>query len=310
MTTNQALGGLLAVQLALAAFTWWPRPDGPEPQKVFPYAPDTITRVSIESTSTRSRKQDLILEKKGETWGLASGHDFPVIETKVHELLEAMTSLTYRTPVATSPLRHEQLNVDDETPTRRIKVTAGGQESTVLLGAASGKRMNVRFEGHDEVYQVDGMGAWSFADNNGSWVERERLNLDRATLKSVRLKRLDADFELVQADDGVWSLADLADGEQMDRKRVDDLLDALVALTMSKPADPALVKSEPEITVSWRTKDGGEGRYDVVGSDEDALLIELPPSPPFEMASVLPREQMEQTQREDLLVEVAGEGSE
>ncbi len=309
MTINKILGGALAAQIVLATITWWPRPDGPTPQKLVPFEADAITEVRIESTSTRSRGGDLVLAKKDDGWVIASEHDFPVVEGKVEELLQTLTSLTYRTPIATSKVRHEQLYVDDETPTRRVTLKAGEKEHTILLGAASGKRSHVRFPGQDEVYQVEGMGVWKVADGAASYFEREQIAVEENTLKSVRLQRKDVDFELLN-DGGSWTLADLQEGEAMDAGRVRELLGALLRISMSRPADPALAEQEALITVSWVDQDGQEGGYRVVEATENHLVIAVGDRPPFEMASVLTRQQLEETRREDLVkpAETAEEG--
>lgn len=306
MNTNSVLGGLLAVQVLLAAVTWWPTADGPAPTPIVPYASDAITNIRIESTSTRSRGKDLELRKTDDGWVLASAYDFPVVQDKVTEMLESLSSLRYRNPMSVTAVRHDQLNVGDEKPTRRLTLTAGDQSTTVLIGAATGKRMNVRYPDQDEVYQVEGMGAWALADGNAVYTERERVVIDKAQLTSVSLKRADTEFELTR-DGDAWTLLGLEEGLTVDQGRVNEFLSQTATLAMANPADPLLAATTPLATYSWTLQDGSTGSYRVVGRDEDALVLEAEGSPPFIVASALTNEQLEDTLREDFIAPPAEE---
>jgi hypothetical protein len=311
MNTHRALGGLVALQLALAAFTWWPTPDGPPRTKIVPYALEDVTGLRIESTSTRSRGEDVVIEKRDGQWRLTEGFDFPAEEEKVLEVLEQLLPLTYRNPIATSAVRHEQLGVDDETPTRRVTITAGDQETTLLIGAASGKRMNVRYPGQDEVYQVDGMGAWAINDANGLYLEVQRVLLDRDELATVTLTRPDTDFTVTRDSTGAWTLVGMEEGQIADAARIEKFLAHTVGVKMHEPANPTLVQSEPLATFAWTLQDGTSGRYAVVGEGkEDMLVIEHDDTPPFLEASALLRQQLLETRREDLLGSEDDEASE
>lgn len=300
MTVNRILSAVLGVQALLAVVTWWPEPEGPPPTPVVPFPVESIQEVTIESLSTRARGEDLVLARKGDGWVLKSAWDFPVIDDKVDEQLEALAATSYRTPIATNPIRHGQLNVPDDRPTRRITMKTADAEHVVLLGAASGKRMNVRIAGEDQVYEVEGMGAWAMADSNIAYLERSRLLRQPEQLRSVRIQRADEDFELVQGDEG-WALADLGEDEVMDTGRMGELLDQLFSISIANPVDPALASDEPDVTVTWTEIDGTTGRYTVMGRDGDSLIVHIPPDPPFKMASVLTSAELLDTSRDDLV---------
>ena len=231
---------------------------------------------------------------------LHSAHDFPTVDGTVDDMLERFAGLSYRRPLATKAIRHQQLNVPDDRPTRRITLKAGDREHVLLLGAASGRRMNVRVAGDDTVYGVEGMGAWHMADDNLHYLDRNPFRLDRSQLQSVRLQRDDTDFELVNRGDG-WALADLQPDEVQDDATVDLLLGEITSLALANPADPANVRDEPLVTVSWTTTRGDTGRYEVVGTELDSLVVKVPDVPPFKMATLLTQRALMESTRADFL---------
>lgn len=302
MSIQRSLAVLLVLQLLLAAYMWRPTTSGPAAQQVLPWDVERIRSVRIESTSTRARRRDIELRRTPDGWVLASGFDFPVVGQRVDDLLRQLASLHYRAPISENPERHEQLNVDDGTPTRRLTFDVEGEEHVLLIGAASGKRMNLRLPGTDAVYQIEGLGAWALADSEASWFASERLKLPEEALKEISLTTPTTAFTLERDDDG-WTVVGLAPGRQPDRNRIQTFVNYTRSVLMTAPVDPSFASAEPRFTYAWTLQDGTTGQYYGLGTTpEDDLIVQLPGLPPFEAASALAREQLEGTRLEDLLV--------
>ena len=122
---NQALGIALAVQVGLAAVVWWPRGEATvEATAVMTMDAAAVTRVEITGKPMPDQAaKPVVLTRRGPAdWVISSAFDYPASSDKVDDLLETLTGLVVRNPIATNATRHAQLKVGDTEYGRRVTV--------------------------------------------------------------------------------------------------------------------------------------------------------------------------------------------
>lgn len=208
---NQILALLLAAQVSIAAVAWWPRGDAlVEARNLVGVPVEQIERIAITSRNdgVTAPPPPVVLVKGTEGWTIESADGFPAAQTLVDPLLEHLGKLTSREVIASRSTSFEGLDVADDTFTRKVEVTgAGGSPQTLLVGTASGKEVNVRVAGENDVYRVRGLTAFSIADNANRYFERQLLKLDTASVSGIELHRPgQPPFVLEKGTDGTWTV--------------------------------------------------------------------------------------------------------
>ncbi|MFW6368963.1 MAG: hypothetical protein ACOC0J_00070 [Myxococcota bacterium] len=115
---NQALVGALVIQVAILLAVVL-RPETPGIAPLSPLLGDfdaaALEKIAVFDAADGEETEPVIeLERDGEEWSLASHHDYPVDEAKVRELTGKLGALQTRGPMTTSPVRHSQLSVADD----------------------------------------------------------------------------------------------------------------------------------------------------------------------------------------------------
>jgi len=262
---HKMLIGLLVVQLALAIVTL-SRDDDAAPAKEQPilagFDAAQVTRLQVFDGAS-DKPLDLVKQDTG--WVLASSFQYPVIETKVTDVLSQLASMRAATPMATQASRHKQLRVADEDFARKLVVTAGGEDLTLYLGAPAGARRTAVRVGDDaRVFAVSGPSTYAIATTASAWVEPSYVKLPRDELAKVVIQQGSQTTELSRdADGGTWTVTlggaplTLATGETLDTSAIDRIVDAAATIDLTSPADPARDASTPTATITLERKATG-----------------------------------------------------
>lgn len=293
MTPHRILTGLLVVQCALAAYTWYPRETGVQSQPVVPLEAADIDKIQLASVTTRHRGTDLVLARSDDGWAVLSEHAFPARTEPVQELLDRLLALKRGRPITTDPSLHDKLNVADDNYTRRITLHPDqGEPFVFYAGTASRERMNVRYEGEDEVYEITGLGAWRLSDNPTSYQVVDPFEpLEPDQLASLTLVNEHGELAMLRDDQGTWTLVS---GEPLQSTEVDRIARKITHIDVADVLDPSDDPSaSPDVTVDWTTTDGATGGY-VGARREHRLLIRVRDSelPPFLIAPVDGQEEL------------------
>jgi len=264
-TVNKVLLGLLMAQGAMAAVTWRPGPGGPE-ERVLVAEGAGVTRLEITGRASADEPagDPLVLSLGDEGWVSASHFDYPVRDGALDGLLDLLDGLAVAAPVAEQPVRHASLNVADDTFTRRVVVTADGEEHTLLLGAAQGSAAYVRVAGEGEVYRVRGLRPSSVPDTAGRLFDRQVVDLTVGAVDSVTLSGPEGErFALRREGDGdddvAWVGDHLPEGRRVDPEAVEDLLRSVARLRMEEPVAGARAEEHglhDGVRLAWTTSDG------------------------------------------------------
>ncbi len=209
-SANRILAALLAVQAVLGVVAWWPRGDElREERNLLDVPVDQIERIAItgRNDGEKAPPPPVVLVKSADGWIIESADGYPAAQNLVDPLLENLGKLKAREVIASKSTSFPGLEVADEMFTRRIEVAGtDGEAHGVLVGAASGKEINARVAGDDEVYRVRGLTAFTIAEHANRYFERQLLKLEAASVSAIELRRPgQPPFVLEKGADGAWT---------------------------------------------------------------------------------------------------------
>ena len=255
------LGIALAVQLVLVSITWWPSDPAASRRPVFDLDRDVISRIEIAVRPAGDEPAEpAVLVKDGDIWKVHSAADYPATPAKIEELLDTLLGLEAGPAIATQPSSHEPLKVGEDSYGRRIVVTAAGEPSEWLVGAATSRSVNVRRVGEDEVYRASGASEWSFQDRSASYFETTYVDGDPASFGAVAVRNENGELRFEQTE-GVWRLADLAVEEAADSDAISAFLMAVARVRMTEPVGS-------EVLPEHGLEDGPRIDWTIVSEDQ------------------------------------------
>jgi hypothetical protein len=258
---QQILGGILVLQLALAAFVLWPRPvasGGGEPLLAGVKVGD-ITALTI----TGDTGQTVKLAKQGEAWVAPDAGDYPADAAKVSPVLDKLVAIKTGRLVAQTKTSHAQLQVADDKFARKVEVTTGSGTQTLYLGSsAGGSTIHVRLAGQNNVYLANGLSSWEVAVDLLSWVNPVYFEATAADVTGFTLKNRNGEFAFTKDASGNWTLPGLAAGEAVNANNVVTLVSSATSVRMTKPLgkmeDAAYGMAQPAAVVTLKYKSGDQ----------------------------------------------------
>lgn len=258
MSTHNLLAGALAVQVALAAFTWWPTGAAPtEPRKLFEGGGNAITAFSVVGSSETAKQVDLAFN--GTDWTITSEHGYPADPTKVGEVLEALADLKLRAPIATKKTSHEQFKVGDQGFGKKVTLTANGTPYTFFVGAAQSKSAYLRVDGTDEVYEVAGLSEWALKDAARSYWDGEVVSFQANELSALGITHNGVPLSFSKVD-GAWTAANPPEGLIANGAALDALVGKFSTVRLSEPVGKDELPEhgfDAGVYVSWTTTPEG-----------------------------------------------------
>lgn len=278
MTTLQkVLVGTALAQAALLAFTWMPRGAAHhEPRDLLGASVDDITNVKVYGRNTRDEKapsKPVSLTRTEGGWILDSSDGYPASDTYVKPLLDNLAKLKVQEPIATKAESFATLEVADDVHTRKVEVTTkDGATRTLYFGAGTGQVSHVRLQGEDEAFDVKGFTAWSLAENDNRYFERDLLKVPVDDVRSVTLARPGEPVVTFARDDGgTWTISGFGDGREVDQAATKNFVGNLLQLRMLQPEGR---ETKPEMgfdtgyVVTWTQLENGaevQHRYQLGG---------------------------------------------
>jgi hypothetical protein len=236
MNMQNALGGLLVVQVALAAFTWMPNSDvAVAPHKLVDVTADDITSLTITPKPADGQEEAKVeLRREGAGWVIASANDYPAEADKVDEVTDALANLMVTKPAATSASSHNQLKVGDVDYSKKIEITANGETTQLLLGAAASNTSHLRVVGDDEVYRAK-VSAWTISDAGRSYWDPQVIDVAPEEVTSLTIRNAQGEIQLTQQD-GLWDIPGKPEGTAVDQAAVATLASKALKVRMNEPA--------------------------------------------------------------------------
>ncbi|MFH1466408.1 MAG: DUF4340 domain-containing protein [Pseudomonadota bacterium] len=248
----------LGVQALLCVATWWPRGSGAVPAHAL-VTLDAAAIDRIEIARSGENAEPVALVKEGERWLIASSAGYPAQADKVQELIDSLTALEVRRPLATKAVNHDALKVGEKEFGKKVTLSAGDQQASVVIGAASSHAVHVRLADEDDVYEARGMSEWTIKDRASSYWKPEVVDLDVDTATGIVIALRDGTTVGLSHSENGWIYeGDAPEGELIDPDKVSRLAEAACKIRLREPvgttAEPAFGLDNPAATVTVTTE--------------------------------------------------------
>lgn len=208
-------------------------------QLMFPdLAPKLKDAARVEIT--HQGKQVVIEKRSDGGWGIASMHDYPVLETKLRGVLTGLTELRLAEPRTSDPAQFSRLGVDDPnaaTSSADLLQVVDGAGKPILALILGHRRVRGQANVPDEIYVRRpeenqtwlAEGSLQVDADPASWLDRDIMNIGHDRVASVAVGDQALVFGRV---DGKFALTQPADHPKLEDYKVDDVARALEALTL------------------------------------------------------------------------------
>ncbi|MCA9962059.1 MAG: DUF4340 domain-containing protein [Anaerolineales bacterium] len=236
---QKILSGLLALQVVLVAVVFWPRQAAETAAGLLFPDVEAAQITAVSFADNEGVEVDLV--RQGGGWVLANGGDYPADGTKIEPILDKIVALRGDRLVAQTATSQAQLQVAEDAFVRRVQfTTSAGETYTLYMGSApTAQATHMRRADQDETYLVGGLNVWEASQNASGWIDTAYTNLDLTTITAVSLQNGNGTFNLSQAGDQLWTLADLAEGESVNQTNVSTLLSRISSLRLLQPLGTA-----------------------------------------------------------------------
>ncbi|WP_018416586.1 DUF4340 domain-containing protein [Teredinibacter turnerae] len=230
--------------------------------------------------------QHVALTKRGERWQIASYGDQPADQNKVAELLQKLSGIEVRWPVATSAAAAERFEVAEGSAQKTLTIQTGDSVVDALfIGTSpSYRRVHVRVNGSDDIYQVE-LAQHDIPADPESWMDKTVLQFEGDIL-SVKAGDIAISRD-TNGDETAWKLAgsaaDSTDPALINRwvKRFNSLV--VNALVPAQNVEPIIVQN-PALTVHI-SGEKGDADYAFYAADEKYYIKRFGSSALYEIAS-------------------------
>lgn len=221
-------------------------------------------------TITDDNKRSVLLEKTEQGWILPDYHQLQVDPGLLEQLLDKLTSLQAKWPVATTPGAAERFKVAAQHFKRSLRLTDNtGAVQELYLGDSPGPRkLYARHAEQTAVYSIE-MGLHLVPTSERSWFDKRLLKI-----KGAMQQVTGADFVLVKQAEN-WQLKDRQETETINQPRLDGFINTLAypqvqaVLGDEKLADLKDAKPQAHYEVQTQT---GDVSYDIYRLGEDVIL--------------------------------------
>lgn len=263
---SKILLGVLVVQLAILAVvlsvSGEQRPSRPQPL-LAGFDAAKVTRVQIfpakddqAGVTAQPPTPPIDLVKRGESWVVASSHDYPALSTPITDLLSKLGGLTHAGAIARGAARAKQLGVADEDYQRKVVLTIGGKDVALLVGNPVGSRQTaVRLGSDAAVMAVSNLSPWAIDAQLRTWVTPTYAEVPRDQISQVLVQRDGQSVQLLK-DGGQWKVqvdgapVVPAAGEVVDQAVVDEVLGQVSNVELTAVADPKAAEGKVKATIS------------------------------------------------------------
>ncbi len=288
MTGSQKLlTGLLVVQAILAVSLWWPAKQSQvEPRPFLDITPEQATSVTITGSPGGDSPPDSVhLVRKDDQWVVESSFGYPADKTRVDELLDKLTGIRVKHPIATKTTSHTQLKVGEQEYGKRVVLETTDSVSEVFIGAAASNSVNVRLSGEDQVYRVRGFSEWSISDRPQRYMDTVYLEQDPDSIEVLTIENSAGSFTLDHSQDE-WVLLDGPEGSRLDQDEVQRFVKKVAKVRMREPAGREVLPEyglDKGTTVQWTAtgEDSTVGASYRIGAEDDGKVYIKSEDSPF-----------------------------
>jgi hypothetical protein len=218
-----------------------------------------------KSISLLHQGRTLLLERKGDVWGVADRGDYPVIPTRVHALLSALTELRLLERRTTNPEEFAKLGLEDPSATAgsTLVQVLDAQDHPIAALLVGHQRVRAGGEGTEDVYvrrPVEEQ-AWlaegrlEVDTDPQSWFDRDITNIDHGQVKAVSVTHGENHLAFATEGDKLV-LKEPADHKPLDDQKVQDVGRGLEFLSFTDVQPVAKMPGTAEGDAAFTLADG------------------------------------------------------
>jgi hypothetical protein len=193
----------------------------------------SVETVSITDDNGRSMK----LARGPDGWTLPDHHDYPADAEKVDRVMGSLLGLESVYVVARGDTHHRDLEVADDGFRRKVTVTTGKGERTILVGGTGPSGYaHVRLEPSREVYAAEGITTWKLGTGVYDWAKLQYFAVEQDRVAGVEIRRGGEITRIERASLDAWRV----DGEPAaDKEKLDRVIEDIATIELSNIAGKA-----------------------------------------------------------------------
>lgn len=219
----RVLATLLALQLAVTAFVYWPRQEqvGPATALVTGWSMDGVSGIAIDDGEA-----SVTLSRSDRGWTLNNG--LPADPLKATTLLTALLEENPGYAIAATQSAAKRFSVAGDDFERRVTLSRGEEKRSVYLGTSpSFRKVHARRDEDDAIYVLD-FNSYDAPTSPESW-------LDRTLLQLTDISEIETADALWRLENGVWMNAagKNTTGQDTNAEAIPDLVQALASLRIT-----------------------------------------------------------------------------
>lgn len=271
---NQILIAILALQIALTVFVFWPQT--PAQGAGDPLLPDFSANDVTALTISDSDGNQVALARRDDDWVLPEAGEYPVDGKKILPLLEKIAGVQTNRLVTQTEASHKRLKVAGDDFNRLLEMTLqNGRNYQFYLGSSAGAgATHVRVDDQPEVYLTGEVSSFEANAQASAWIDTLYYTLPQTATVAMTLENENGVFSFIQ-DGDKWTMQDLADDETLNESAVTGLLNQAASVQMTAPIgkteQPSFGFDQPLAVVTLQTQEGNETKtYTLrVGAKDD-----------------------------------------
>lgn len=302
---NQILAITLVVQVALAAFVFWPRPAASSGGG--PLLPDYKAADVTSLTISNNEGKKLVLAKNGENWVLPEAGDFPADAAKITPLLDKIEKVRTNRLVTQTEGSHARLKVAaaDFNSLLDIGLKEGASHKLYVGSSAGASATHVRADDQPEVYLTGDLTSFDANVQASGWINTLYFTVPQTATTGLTLENANGTFEFVKEGEK-WTFKGLKAGEIFNETNFTTLLSQASSINMSEPLgqteEAAYGLDKPLATVTLKTADKTYTLTVGAKSDEDnSYVVKSSESPYYVRIAEFTGQNFTDKKRDDFL---------
>lgn len=302
---NQILAITLVVQVALAAFVFWPKSAASSGGG--PLLPDYKAADVTSLTISNNEGKKVVLTKNGDNWVLPEAGDFPADAAKVNTFLDKIEKVKTNRLVTQTEGSHARLKVaaDDFNSLLNISLKAGTSHKLYVGSSAGASATHVRADDQPEVYLTGDLTSFDANVGASGWINPLYFTVPQTATTALTLENANGTFEFVKEGEK-WTFKGLKAGEAFNENNFTNLLSQVSSLNMFAPlgqtAEAAYGLDKPLATVTLKTADKTYTLTVGAKSDEDkTYVIKSSESPYYVSVAEFTGKNLIEKKRDDFL---------
>jgi hypothetical protein len=235
--THRVLAGLLAAQVGLVAFTWWPDASSQvEAHALIEAKKESVSAITITGKPSEGTTEPPVrLVREGARWVVASNEGFPADSTKIDEMVDKLLAIKVGSPLSTTAASLDALKVGDKEFGKKVDIEAGGQVTSLVIGAGSSSTIHVRRASDNDVYEGRGLSEWSISSTARSYWNTEYVQVPADSIGQFTLSRPDLTLKFVRVGDQ-WTVEGLPEGAAADSTKIDAFIQKFTSVRVAEIA--------------------------------------------------------------------------